>query len=240
MIEGGARRVGLTDAQEVRMSSSVLSRRCFVGISLGAVLALPSLGAEGKKRAEVKWGEWESWFDGKTMKGWKQTEYAAGGDVKVEDGGIHIAMGEELSGFSRVGDVPREGYELELEVMRKSGADFPCGLTFPVGKECVTFVVGGWGGGVVGLSSINDQDASGNETTKFEPIKDNVWYAVKVRVLPDEIAGYLNGKEMFSFDPRGKKLSMRRGEIELCMPVGIATFRTESVVRSVRVRRVAK
>ena len=44
------------------------------------------------------------------------------------------------------------------------GGDFFCGLTFPYGDASCTFVVGGWGGGLVGLSSINGDDASENET----------------------------------------------------------------------------
>ena len=56
-------------------------------------------------------------------------------------------------------------YEVTLEAMRVDGNDFFCGMTFPAGKDPCTLIVGGWGGTVVGLSSINGMDASENETT---------------------------------------------------------------------------
>lgn len=61
--------------------------------------------------------------------------------------------------------MPVMNYELSLEAMRVDGSDFFCGLTFPVGSNFCSFIVGGWGGGVVGLSSLNSEDASQNETT---------------------------------------------------------------------------
>ena len=214
---------------------------------VGLVLAVPAwCGAEPQGVApatpatEPKADDWRPMFDGKALGDWKQSGYGGAGDTEVVEGAIRIPMGVDLSGITWGGEFPTEGYEIELEARRVEGNDFFCGLTFPVGDDPCSFIVGGWGGAIVGLSSIDGDDAANNETTLVRAFKTGQWYAVKVRVLPDEIAGYLNGKEMFSFDPRGKKLSMRRGEIELCMPVGIATFRTESVVRSVRVRRVAK
>ena len=36
-------------------------------------------------------------------------------------------------------------YELRLEAKRVEGGDFFCGLTFPVGKEYCTLILGGWG-----------------------------------------------------------------------------------------------
>jgi hypothetical protein len=46
-------------------------------------------------------------------------------------------------------------YEIKLEAKKVTGNDFFCGMTFPVGDSFCSFIVGGWGGPVVGLSSID-------------------------------------------------------------------------------------
>ena len=50
-------------------------------------------------------------------------------------------------------------YEVTLEGKRVAGDDFFCTTTFPVGESFCSFVVGGWHGTVVGLSSIDGMDA---------------------------------------------------------------------------------
>ena len=57
-------------------------------------------------------------------------------------------------------DFPREDYEVSLEARRLEGTDFFCGLTFPVGKEPCTLIIGGWGGTTVGLSNVDDYSAA--------------------------------------------------------------------------------
>ena len=55
-------------------------------------------------------------------------------------------------------DFPKTDNELSLEAMRADGTDFSCGLTFPVGSSPCTLIVGGGGGSVVGLSSLDGPD----------------------------------------------------------------------------------
>src|SRR5262245_28132027 len=77
--------------------------------------------------------DWKSLFDGKTLDGWKQTEYGGGNEATIENGVIVIPMGERLSGITYTGgDVPKVNYEIELEARRTSGTDFFVGLTFPM------------------------------------------------------------------------------------------------------------
>ena len=52
------------------------------------------------------------------------------------------------------------------------GGDFFATLTFPVDDSFCTFVTGGWGGDIVGLSSIDGWDASDNETRIVLHIRD--------------------------------------------------------------------
>ena len=64
-------------------------------------------------------------FDGKTLDGWKKTDFTAGGDVKVEDGTIVLSIGSSMSGItSSRKDLPVTNYELTYEAMRLSGYDF--------------------------------------------------------------------------------------------------------------------
>src|SRR5687768_17187826 len=91
-------------------------------------------------------------FDGKTLQGWESTDFAGKGTVTVENGEIRIGLGY-MTGITltNTNDLPRMNYEVSLDAMRVDGSDFFCGLTFPVGKDYCSFIVGGWGGGVVGL-----------------------------------------------------------------------------------------
>src|SRR5687768_9229555 len=116
----------------------------------------PSLKAKG----------WKRMFDGKTLTGWKVTDFAGHGDVKAVDGKLVLEQGY-MTGVTYTNSVPRVNYEVSLEAMRVEGNDFFCGLTFAAGKDPCSLIVGGWGGGVVGLSSLDGEDASSNETTQY-------------------------------------------------------------------------
>ena len=111
--------------------------------------------------------EWQSLFDGKSLTGWTPTEFGGEGDVYVEDGQLMLDFGSSMTGVTYHGkNVPRGNYELRLEAQRLDGTDFFCGLTFPVGDAHLTLIVGGWGGSLVGLSSLDGKDASDNETRR--------------------------------------------------------------------------
>ena len=127
-------------------------------------------------------------FNGKNLDGWEVTDFAGGGAIKVKDGEIHMAMGELISGINLAHEnIPRTNYELEAEAMKLDGNDFFCGLTFPVGDTFASFIPGGWGGTVVGLSSIDGMDAAENETATFKQFKTHQWYHFRVRVTPGKI-----------------------------------------------------
>ena len=104
-----------------------------------------------------------------------------------------------------------------------------------MGKEYCSLVVGGWGGTVVGLSSINARDASENETGTFKVFKQNQWYRVRIRVTKQKIEAWIDDEKMVDLETKDRKISIR-GECEPCKPFGIATWRTEGAVRDIRVR----
>lgn len=223
--------------------SSMCSRRAVLAALPALMLGAPCLGApESAKEGEG----WKPLFDGQSLAGWKRTEFAAGGEVRVEksfrDGppAIVLGAGERLSGFQWTGDVPKTNYEIALEAMKLQGDDFLCGLTFPVGDSHATLVVGGWGGGVVGISSIDNSDASENPTTRFMSFSKDRWYAIRVRVTPKKIEAWIDDKQVVDQETTGRKISLRPGDISRQVPLGIATYQTSAAYRKIRLRTLAK
>lgn len=181
---------------------------------------------------------WQSLFDGRSLRGWEVTRFAGHGEVSVREGNLLLEMGVALTGVRYTNAVPKVDYEVALEAVKLMGNDFFCGLTFPVGDSACTFIVGGWGGGVVGLSSINGSDASENETTRYMEFKKNHWYAIRVRVTERKIECWIDDQPVVDLDYTGQRLGLRAGEIELSAPFGIATWQTTAALRNIRLRKL--
>ncbi len=73
-----------------------------------------------------------SLFNGKTLDGWKITQYGTEGPVLVSDGKIILNYGDGCTGVTWERDFPKVNYEVTLEARRTVGNDFFCGITFPV------------------------------------------------------------------------------------------------------------
>jgi hypothetical protein len=193
-----------------------------------------SVTAQPEKRD--KDADWKKLFDGKSMKGWKSSEYVGGGKVHVKDGAIVIEKGNRMTGVTYAGkDFPKLNYEVRLEAKRVDGNDFFATTTFPVGDDFCSLVVGGWGGEVVGLSSINFLDASENETSTHMEFKKDHWYKIKIRVVKDRIQAWIDDKQLIDADVSEKKVSIRF-ECDPCKPFGVCTWNTVGAIRDVQVR----
>ncbi|HZW31663.1 MAG TPA: DUF1080 domain-containing protein, partial [Isosphaeraceae bacterium] len=165
-------------------------------------------------------------FDGKSLDGWKKTDFYHAGEVKVENGTIVLKAGGSMTGITTTRqDLPRTGYELSYEAMRLSGVDFFAAATFPVGKSFITLVNGGWGGHVTGLSSLNGMDASENETTQGYQYQDKTWYRFRVRVTDAVIRCWVNDKELIAVNHQDKQVGTRI-ETRANEPLGFATWET--------------
>ena len=184
-------------------------------------------------------GGWQSLFDGKTLDGWKISDFGGEGEVKVVDDQIVMRMGQPLTGITwKDGDkLPKDNYEITLQAMKRKGEDFFCALTFPVRDSHASFVIGGWAGTVVGLSSIDGQDASENETTQYERLDPNKWYNVRVRVADGKIECWLNDKQMVDVELAGKRISTRI-EVDPNKPLGICCYNTESGLKDIKLKRL--
>ena len=178
-------------------------------------------------------------FDGKTLAGWKPTNFGGEAEVSVKDGAILLPVGNDMTGITwkDASVIPKTGYILELEAQRVDGSDFFCGLTFPVGKDPCSLILGGWGGGVCGLSSINGFDASENETTVYREFKNKKWYRVKLQVCNDRIQVWLD-KQNIVDQPRKDRMFSIRLECELSRPLGFATWRTAGALRKLKLRKM--
>jgi hypothetical protein len=180
---------------------------------------------------------WQELFDGRSLDGWKAPQFGGEGKVHVRDGMIVMEAGALMTGIVWTGQPPRDNYELQLEGMRLSGSDFFATVTFPVGKEHCSFVVGGWGGSLIGLSNVDYADASENATSDTFAFADNRWYRIRVRVSPAAIEVWIDDKQVVK-QPRAEHVFGIRPEVELCCPLGISTWCTAGAVRNIRIRRL--
>lgn len=222
------------------MSNPTTRREVLVSLAGLALLSLPDAGRSEPAQADEK--GWKPLFDGKSLGDWKRTEFAGGGEVKVEKsfrggpGAIVVEAGEHLSGFNWTKDAPRTHFEITLEAMKIEGNDFMCGLTFPVGEKHATLVLGGWGGGTTGISSIDNSDASENATSRVLEYPKDRWFKVRMRVTPDKLEAWLDDKQIVDADIKGKKVDLRHGAIDLSVPIGICTYQTSAAYRNIKLR----
>lgn len=199
-----------------------------------------STGAAAAKPAAAA----QSLFDGKTLIGWKDSGFAGAGEVTVEPNFkgqgpvIRIDAGQSLSGLTFTNAVPKTNFEITLEALKVQGNDFFIGLTFPVGEAHATLVLGGWGGATTGISSIDGLDASENDTTKFLGYEKDKWFRIRMKVTPAKLETWINDEKVVDQDLKDRRISMRFGEIESSVPLGIATYQTTTVVRSVQIKSV--
>ncbi len=184
---------------------------------------------------------WESLFDGKTLAKWKATPFGGEGKVFVKDGQLILDMPTgDMTGITWAGkrdDLPDIDYEISLKAMRVEGEDFFCGLTFPYKDSHATLICGGWGGGLVGISSFDDMDASENETSSFYEFKKGTWYDIRLRVCDNRIKAWINGKQVIDVEPGQRKVGTRI-EVEDSIPLGIATWHTKAALKDIKMRRV--
>ncbi|HEY3417118.1 MAG TPA: DUF1080 domain-containing protein [Armatimonadota bacterium] len=187
--------------------------------------------------AQTKPGEWQPLFDGKSLENWKQTPFTGAGPVRVENGTLILTPGGPMTGVTWMGaPLAKVNYEVRLEASRQQGSDFFASITFPVGDSFCTWVTGGWGGDIVGLSSIDGWDASDNETRTYFTFETGRWYALRLLVTADRIAAWIDGKSVIDVVFTGRTIGLRHGETKLSVPFGFASYGTKGALRKVEYR----
>jgi hypothetical protein len=173
-------------------------------------------------------------LDGRSFRGWEITNFGPQGPVSVSGDEITLGMGDGCTGITWKGDFPVLDYEVTLEARRIEGNDFFCGMTFPVGENTCTLIVGGWGGTTVGLSNIDGLDASDNNTRILMQFDKNRWYHIRLAVTGTEIMAWIDGLRVVDFIIGSSKLSIRP-EVVLSKPFGIASWNTKAALRNIKV-----
>jgi len=165
---------------------------------------------------------------------WAPSHFGGDGPIEMKDGVLSLGFGDPLTGVRWEGDLPKQDYEISLEARRVGGFDFFCGLTLPLADQRFSLVLGGWGGSLVGLSSIDGLDASNNETMLIRNFEKNRWYKVRVRVTKEKIGVWLDVEQIIDIECKGRVFDVRSEMLE-CLPLGIAAFQCESEVRNVQI-----
>jgi hypothetical protein len=179
--------------------------------------------AEAKWRPLVKPG---------SLGSWEVTNFGGEGEVQVEDQQLTFEAGRPLTGITWKGEeFPKENFEIRLEANRLEGGDFLCGLTFPVGDKHASLIGGGWGGGVVGLSSVDGNDASENSTSSYRDFKNGQWYRFRVRVDADHVTAWVDDEQVFKQEREGRTFSVR-AEVLSNRPLGYCVFQSKVAVRN--------
>lgn len=189
--------------------------------------------------ASAQEAPWTPMFDGKSLEGWKETPFTSRGKVEVKDGMIVLGSGY-LTGINWAGKFPETDYEIRFEAMRISGHDFFASITFPVKKSFCTWISGGWGGSLVGLSSLDGNDASENETSTSHEFVTGRWYSFRLQVTANAIRAWIDGAQFVEADITGRRVDLRPGDIELSVPVGFAAYSSVGGIRKIEYRLLAK
>ena len=197
------------------------------------VLAFFAVGAVGAQQKTVAW---QSLFDGKSLQGWRETPFTGRGKVKVENGTIILAGGNPMTGITWTGNYPKSDYEIRFEAARLEGSDFFASLTFPVGDSFATWVLGGWGGDIVGISSIDGWDASDNETRSYFNFEGGHWYGMRLQVTAGRIQAWIGEQQIVNVGIEGRTVGLRFGEIERSAPLGFASYATTGGLRKIEYR----
>ena len=179
--------------------------------------------------------EWTNMLAGDDLGGWKVTQFGGQGEITIKDGLLTLGFTDGATGVTWKDDFPRTNYEISLQAQRVDGNDFFCGLTFPVGKDPCSLIVGGWGGTVVGLSSIDGKDASENDTTRYLSFKSKTWYTIRLRVTPARIEAWIDDKQVVDQPLADKKISIRP-EVDLSQPLGICSWCTTAAIKDFKYR----
>jgi len=97
-------------------------------------------------------------------------------------------------------------------------------------------IVGGWGGSLVGISSLDGMDASENETSKFMNFENGRWYRIRLRVTDKKLQVWIDKEKLVDVDTVGKRISLRAGDIEMSKPMGLSAWETAAALREIKYR----
>lgn len=188
----------------------------------------------GKDEKPVSW----ALLEGDAVKLWQPAGIPDEAPMSIHAGVLTLPAGQPMTGAKWTGwteQLPGTGYAIEYEAMRVEGEDIFGMVTFPVGshQSHATFVLGGWGGTVTGISSIDFKDANENQTRAEQRFENGRWYKVRIEVRPEDLRAWVEGRLVVNATIKGKKVGLRPGFIDHCLPFGFASYGTTGKIRAV-------
>lgn len=208
-------------------------------MSAWLVLACQGCGDPGGRllqEADLLSPEWRGFWEGAAIPGQ--------GEIAADGGWLEIGTGKPMSGARftawEAPRFPSVDYAIEYEAKRVEGRDIFGMVTFPVreGATHATFVLGGWGGTVTGISSIDFSDANENQTRGEHPFEDDRWYQVRIEVRTGDLRAWIDGKIVVNVSIKGRQVGLRQGYSDHCLPFGFATYGSAAVIRTVTMTRL--
>ncbi len=195
-------------------------------------------GAKASKQASKKDREndsqWKPMLPTKKLGDWEVTDFGGEGEVEWDGKTLVLHAGDPMTGINYTKkDFPRSNYEIRLKARRVDGRDFFCCLTFPIDDKCCSFVAGGWGGSVTGLSSVNGFDASENETSGFVDFEEQKWYEIRLQVTDDRVAVWIDDEQCVDLEREYAEFDTRI-EVFVQQPLGVCSFMTKAELKDFR------
>jgi hypothetical protein len=226
----GACRAGATDAPAHVGHDSSPAPSSPRPAALDSAVAAPELPAADR---------WTTLLDGTSLGRFEPTSFGGEGLIELHEDGVRLGMGMMLTGIRlpELGELPRDGYELEVVAARLAGTDFFCGLSFPVREGFATLICGGWGGALTGLSCLDGKDASDNETKSYRRYEKGRDYRVRVRVADGRVRAWIDDESVVDVSIEGRRVHLRT-EVLKSAPLGLSSYATMARVRSIRWRRL--
>lgn len=172
--------------------------------------------------------------------GWQPTPFKNHAEPIIDKAEITLPFGKPMTGVTRPAGAqppfPNLNYEVRWEATRSTGNDFFSSLTFPVADSFCTLVTGGWGGDIVGLSSIDGWDASENETRNYFSFENKRWYKFRLRVEANRIQAWIDEKSVVDLAVNGRNIGLRRDDMKLTTPLGFLSYNSTGVLRNIEYR----
>jgi hypothetical protein len=201
------------------------------------------VGCLPKKAVPPASGPWNL-LDESLQSSWQEAGIPDEGTLELTDKVLTLPPGLPMTGckfpaWNTLG-MPGTNYGIEYEAMRVEGEDIFGMCTFPVSSHSshATFVIGGWGGVLTGISSIDFKDASENSTRAEQKFANGMWHHVRIEVRPEDLRAWVNGRPVVNVSIKGRQVGLRPGYIDHCLPFGFATWNTEGRIRGVKIRRL--
>jgi hypothetical protein len=176
--------------------------------------------------------------DWQSLSSWTPTPFDRGGIVQFEKDGILLAPGAPMTGITVKEFSPKINYEVRFEASRQRGNDFFASLTFPYLDSYATLVLGGWGGDIIGISSIDNWDASENETRAYFNFENERFYRIRIEVKEGRIRAWIDEKNVVDLAVNGRLISLRRG-MAVTTPLSLFSYNTASRIRKIEFRTLA-